>query len=142
MFPVRRRPHRAVFSPLSGDAAVGDDSAAITENEPPAGLGQQGPVNPVIRKKRFGGLHLTLLGQRFLLAAAMLAVTTLLAIVIIAAAFMASDANYERVRELAPIIFTPIVTLLGTSVAWYYASDVKRSGARETPDPDSGESND
>jgi len=32
---------------------------------------------------------------------------------------------YAQVKELAPIIFSPLVTLLGTCVAWYYASNKK-----------------
>lgn len=73
-------------------------------------------------------LNLKLLNQRFKLAASMLTVTALLASFILGAAYLTSDANYAQVKELAPIVFTPIVTLLGTSVAWYYASDSRKAG--------------
>lgn len=83
--------------------------------------------NPPIRSRRGTRLHLTLLGQRFLLAAAILLLTSILALLILCAAFFVSDTSYQQVKELAPIVFTPIVTLLGTSVAWYFASDAKQN---------------
>lgn len=68
---------------------------------------------------------LSLPEQRYRLAKYMLALVGLLGFMIIGSAFFASDESYAQVKELAPIIFSPLVTLLGTCVAWYYASNKK-----------------
>lgn len=69
--------------------------------------------------------RLSLPEQRYRLAKYMLGIVGILGFLIIGSAFFASDESYAQVKELAPIIFSPLVTLLGTCVAWYYASNKK-----------------
>ncbi len=57
------------------------------------------------------------LGQLLLVA--------VVSLIVLLAAFFASESNYENVKEIAPIVFTPLATLLGTAVAWYYAGETK-----------------
>lgn len=59
------------------------------------------------------------------IAIGLLVLVAALAVLIVSAAFFTSDANYERVKEIAPIVFSPLVTLLGTAVAWFYATEKK-----------------
>lgn len=87
----------------------------ITETETPRGLQVQQPVH------KGKSLH----EQRFDLAKYLLyAVAALAAALLIACVWGPAD-RLDAVKALAPVLFGPLVTLFGTSVAWYYASDKK-----------------
>lgn len=60
--------------------------------------------------------------QRFRLALILLRIVAAATVgLIIAAAFVHGD-QLEAVKSIASIVFGPLVTLLGTSFAWYFAN--------------------
>ncbi|WP_380177003.1 hypothetical protein ACFEMC_23305 (plasmid) [Kineococcus sp. DHX-1] len=60
--------------------------------------------------------------HRFTLAWLLLALVALFAIGSVIAAILLPTNRFEQAREVIQIVFGPLVTLLGTSFAWYYAS--------------------
>jgi hypothetical protein len=59
--------------------------------------------------------------HRFMLAIALLATVSILAIGLVVAVMLTGESRLESIRSIAGIIFGPLVTLLGTSFAWYFA---------------------
>lgn len=59
--------------------------------------------------------------HRFKLAVALLATVSILAIGLVVAVMFTGESRLESIRSIAGIIFGPLVTLLGTSFAWYFA---------------------
>ncbi|KZM68518.1 hypothetical protein IU494_30385 [Nocardia terpenica] len=95
-----------------GDTPDADDSA-ISDDSAPGGLGG------IIRKaRRSRSLH----EQRFTLAVVLLVVVAAAAGYLLWASVWAPGDHLESVRETGAVVFGPLVTLLGTSFAWYYAT--------------------
>jgi hypothetical protein len=91
------------------------ESNAIDEAEPPQSL-----KNKVLQPRwRTKSLH----EQRFDLARMLLYVVGGLAAALLVACVAVPVDRLEAIQSLAPVIFGPLVTLFGTSVAWYYATD-------------------
>jgi hypothetical protein len=61
--------------------------------------------------------------HRFKLAVALLATVSILAIGLVLAVMFTGETRLESIRSIAAIIFGPLVTLLGTSFAWYFAKN-------------------
>ncbi|MEU1523935.1 hypothetical protein ABZ413_17215 [Nocardia rhamnosiphila] len=64
----------------------------------------------------------TLHEQRFTLAASLLVVVAGAALILLLASIFAPIDHLDSVRSAGSVVFGPLVTLLGTSFAWYYAS--------------------
>lgn len=107
-------------SPKVGQAIHEDLTPNISENEPPV-YGVEAPLETAAKELE---LHTArqLLEGRWKIARGLLVLVAILAIAIFASAFVLSDSNYNNVKEIAPIVFSPLVTLLGTAVGWYYAA--------------------
>ena len=105
----------------TGGSAFGGDSFhrnvidTIDESDEPA---DYDPDSVVLQTR-----SLPLKEQRYRLARYMLLLVAVLALVIFAAALAAPGEKFAQVKEMAPLIFSPLVTLLGTCIAWYYASN-------------------
>lgn len=64
--------------------------------------------------------------HRFTLAWMLLALVAAVALIGLAAAFWIDTSRFTQMRETVQVIFGPLVTLLGTSFAWYYATQKKQ----------------
>ncbi|MFE3447073.1 hypothetical protein ACFXNW_28910 [Nocardia sp. NPDC059180] len=64
--------------------------------------------------------------HRFTLARGLLALVAATSLFLLAASVFAPVDKLEAVKSMGSIVFGPLVTLLGTSFAWYYAT--RRSG--------------
>jgi hypothetical protein len=76
------------------------------------------PLNEGVRP-RLGGNPLP--QHRFRLAISLLGTVAILAIGLVAAVMFTGESRLEALKSIAGIIFGPLVTLLGTSFAWYFA---------------------
>lgn len=61
--------------------------------------------------------------HRFRLAVALLLTVSILAIGLVLAVMFTGESRLESIRSIAGIVFGPLVTLLGTSFAWYFAKN-------------------
>ncbi|WP_433598849.1 hypothetical protein ACQPXH_24555 [Nocardia sp. CA-135953] len=92
--------------PLSGLI----DVTPITEDETP-----QGVVGVATVGERLDG-------HRFSLASQLLWLVAATTVILLGAAIFAPSDHLEAVKSIASVVFGPLITLLGTSFAWYYAS--------------------
>ena len=99
------------------EASDPNEVDAIDEMEPPQSLKSK-VLQPRWRTK---SLH----EQRFDLARMLLFVVAGLAGALLVGCIFVPIERLEAIQSLAPVIFGPLVTLFGTSVAWYYATDAK-----------------
>lgn len=104
---------RVAIDPLADVPADVPAEGHIQEDEMPQGF----PVRQLVHKGK--SLH----EQRFDIAKYLLyAVVGLAAALLIACIWGPAD-RLDTIKGLAPVLFGPLVTLFGTSVAWYYAID-------------------
>ncbi len=82
----------------------------ITEYEPP----QAGVVGARVGEP--------LDNHRFSLASQLLWLVAATTVILLAAAVFAPTDHLEAVKSIASVVFGPLITLLGTSFAWYYAT--------------------
>lgn len=103
---------RGIIDPLIGAAYGPQHPTDINEDIAPLpGLGE-------FEFKRGQPLH----QQRFTLAIGLLILVALIAIGLLGAAIFVPTDHIEAVKSMGSVVFGPLVTLLGTSFAWYYAS--------------------
>lgn len=93
-----------------------DDDDTITEYNAPKRLHDGFGVKLSRRSRR-----LKLPEQRYRLARALMVTVAILAIGILLAVMFTGESRLENLKSTAAIIFGPLVTLLGTSFAWYFA---------------------
>lgn len=107
----------ALPPPPGTPAADLDDGFFVRDDVPlPLNAGAQISVDKKTRK-------LDLPEQRFWLAVALLATVATLAIGLVLAVMLTGESRLEQVKSIAGIVFGPLVTLLGTSFAWYFAKN-------------------
>ena len=96
------------------------ESEVWEEDQPPSAL--QAPVkgtSPVVSKRRrLGDLN----NHRMRLANQLLWILGIIAVLLIFCVTFGPSRNESDIREVAAIIFPPLLTLAGTSFAWFYAT--------------------
>lgn len=96
-------------APSPGTEATGVSSSTVPT---PYGLG-------VVQRRKKAR---TVDDHRFLLALITLVTVGAVGLLTIGAALRVSGETYERLKDIAPIIYGPLTTLAGTSFAWFYAT--------------------
>lgn len=95
--------------PLPGPGYA-DKNMPITEDESP----QAGVVGARVGEP--------LDNHRFSLASQLLWLVAATTVALLLAAAFAPADHLEAVKSIASVVFGPLITLLGTSFAWYYAT--------------------